>query len=147
MTVKQKKRFFEQEVCSLELAKQLRDLKVCQTSYYAWSNIEGDAYDDYEVTDHFSLCQDIDNIIPTRINWSTQADEAEELYYAAYTVAELGELLPPRCRSLRIEDEEEEIWFAKTGAAENVSARANTEADARALLLIYLKRKEYEKTN
>lgn len=109
----------EQEVCSIELAKQLYELGVAQNSKFAWNYFTDD---------------------PNKGNLIHVDPHIEYAFcYSAFTVAELGEMLPPKCRSMKIEDG---MWFAKTSSAENVSARANTEANARALLLIYLKRKE-----
>jgi len=102
----------EDQVCSLELAKRLKELGVNQESLYEWVERWGD-----KTCGIFPSDNDIVNT-----KWS------------AFTVAELGEMLLP------------DIYSYKTPDGSWVCARksptylvdAETEADARAKLLIYL---------
>src|ERR1051325_10817319 len=59
----------EQQVCSLELAKRLRELGVKQESYFYWF---------FEEYNH------------EPVGWRIQTEEGD---YSAFTVAELGEML------------------------------------------------------
>lgn len=69
----------EEQVCSLELAKCLKELGVKQESYFSW-----------EVAD-------INNIIYPRLSFSHTAPERSgNNLISAFTAAELGELLPNR---------------------------------------------------
>ena len=126
----------EQQVCSLDLAKQLKKLGVKQESLYWWS----------EHTQPPTL-------------WSEKADDDnaiwDERQYSAFTVAELGEMLPGYIESkglqIRMELQCKKLtnWnkysveyripsesYAFT--TDEIILNADTEADARAKMLIYL---------
>ena len=102
----------EQQVVSLKLAKKLKELIGKQTSVYCWKQ------------------------------WSLDGSISLEPYcnskkntWAAYTVAELGEILTSNgCKMFKSIDEEGK-WCAWHGSN---NFKATTEADARAKLLIYL---------
>lgn len=106
----------EDQVCSLELARKLKELDVTQDSYCYW--VGGSR----GVSGGFVLVNDISLFF-------------EELY-AAFTVAELGELLPVG------------IWYSKDGDSwcclsggnlqDGHAQFADTEANARAKMLVYL---------
>jgi hypothetical protein len=112
----------ENQVCSLELAKRLKELGFEQESLF------------YHVKEYYLNAKAI-----TQTKYSNT--HSEEV--SAYTVAELGEMLPVNYYSLKayngewccykIEDElnKEDFLFLTT--------ISNTEADARAKMLIYLK--------
>jgi len=120
----------EQQVCSLELAKQLKELGFKQDSLFWWQDCgDGTVELMYGKTDsNFG--------IPV------------QYYYPAYTVAELGEMLPNGNYSFRY------IGVEKWAAGNNLynynanmqgkmvkvtEKESKTEADARAKMLIYLK--------
>src|SRR5260221_4495003 len=65
----------EKQVCSLELAKRLKELKVKQKSLFYWIR-EDDPYIWYNNNNHPMYC--------------------EKFYYSAFTPSELSELLPNR---------------------------------------------------
>lgn len=108
----------EQQVSSLELAQKLKELGVKQESYFVW----------LKVTDGHKL-------VPSYI---LRLDGAEE-WCSAFTVAELGEMLPIITAS----------WKGGLGKwtcevppqMECHVEYAETEADARAKMLIYLAEK------
>lgn len=128
----------ENQVCSLELAKKLFDLEVAQESLFCWEEYEYGTHEEWK-------------IIPT-----SEATPAN--YFSAFTVAELGEMLPKGYVSgiSFYEDESKHAichWYQvdTSGALipeleENVNIKAptgeffkaNTEADARAKMLVYL---------
>jgi hypothetical protein len=113
----------EQQVVSLDLAKVLAELGVKQTSYFYWiSRMEGDE----EVA-----------FVADEKHW-------EELYegqygwvkISAFTVAELGEMLPTYLKYFKTEHPAGIRWYANGTNLPN--QEAEYEADARAKILIYL---------
>lgn len=102
------------QVVSLELSKKLKDLWVEQNSLF---------YHDIKLE---------------KVAWSGDIQSApvdfKGRYYSAFTVAELGEMLPQLVSSYRYEK-----WTCTmTNSSEMTTYTANTEADARAKMLIYL---------
>lgn len=107
----------EQQVVSLQLAKRLKELKVKQESLFHW----------YEHETKLSIYYG--NIVNDPI-----------MQWSSFSVAELGEMLPDNCYTQKdcgtlpiewichriIDENEEDAWIAET------------EADARAKMLIYL---------
>lgn len=132
----------EQQVCSLELAKRLKELGVKQDGYFAWQNIEGDERGDLKNVPYFVEGRPIYN------------EERMEEIYSAFTVGELGELLPVSVevdgRAKLFEMTKGEVdggigwtcWYLDY-LYHNVSGilpqgYRDNEADARAKMLIYL---------
>ena len=106
----------KQQVCSLELAKQLKELGVKQESLFYWQEINSKK----------------PKLVQNR-NTGNENSNDEAKWYSAFTVAELGEMLPVGA------------WvIVKTdGAGFRFTIPPNfideeTEADARAKMLIYL---------
>lgn len=117
----------EQQVVSLELAQKLKELGVKQESLFSWLKLNDlhvqDWYDcritDYCIVNEYPL----DDII------------------SAFTVAELGEMLPKHYSTLRrvIEGGKEIYICWNTDESDYTNSTfADTEADARAKMLIYL---------
>jgi len=113
----------EDQVCSLELAKKLKELGVDQDSYFYWCRIR-----DLE-TDHISIKSE--SQIQTLEN-HYQVDKIT----SAFTVAELGEMLPSFIDSWHVK----RTWecSVKLDRDGGMTFCAKTEADARAKMLIYL---------
>ncbi len=133
----------EQQVCGLELSKKLKELGVKQESLFRWClRVPSGTTPDEQRKDG--------------INYLIANDEriaASKMYlpeYAAFTAAELGEMLPTvieqgvggtdgllRCSKLL-----QGAWsvvYEETNGDEYVPAvEADNEADARAKMLIYL---------
>ena len=133
----------EQQVVSLELSKQLKELGVKQESLWYWFEIYGRQWKksvEYEI----HTKNDVDKY---RRFITTPLDNLS--IYSAFTVAELGEMLPTVIKTgyyLRI-TKDGKWWrcYYKDllyGKGELVSQEANTEANARAKMVIYLKEKE-----
>jgi hypothetical protein len=111
-----------QQVCSLELAKRLKELGIQKIESLYCFILESDG------------------------TWTltTQDDRERRSFYirdewcSAFTVAELGELLPTEYHSYRVG----QIWFCVTYLGRMMkyikSANSGTEADARATMLIHL---------
>ena len=122
----------EQQACSFELAKRLKELGVKQESYFYWV---GDVRIEKESLFIVS-CENPLVVCPIK--------------YSAFTVAELGEILPPvlqHDRSDRVSELSinrfQNLWLYSYGdfLADDRNF-SDTEADARASLLIYLLEKK-----
>lgn len=114
----------EKQVCSLELATRLKELGVHQESVFGWQKV----VDNYELRYFESKgYRDV----------------------AAYTLAELGEMLPPSVNIMSPKDMQWLTWqnnryvhtVAHVGTKVDnpaLAEHAGTEANARAKMLIYL---------
>jgi hypothetical protein len=104
----------DEQVCSLELAKKLKELGVKQDSLFWWVNGHGR----FELYDH-----------PTD-------DES----ISGFTVAELGAMLPKAFISWTDKVVGNECWLCDDRYVSMTTnyTMASTEADARAKMLIYL---------
>lgn len=112
----------ENQVVSLEIAKKLKELGVKQDAYHSWCFIE--AHNDYELDN--GSCSNM---------------------YSAFTVAELGEMLPSLYvsgKTLEHKGKTEFVCCHKERIVENIDYQASgttygeNEADARGKMLIYL---------
>ena len=110
------------QVCSLELAKKLKKLKVEQKSLFS------------HYVKHYSF-----GIIET--------EKVRSVYpvfgvYSAFTVAELGEMLPVRTHTIaetRDKRSKNQLYKCEYDVAPNYHSQyAETEADCRAKMLIYI---------
>lgn len=114
----------EVQVTNLELSKRLKELGVKQESSFYW---------------HRSIPVDLNDWALVRVNAGGVAME----YISAFTVAELGEMLPERYFTQK--------WDCKWSGYQEISEgkkallpvcfesfTSDTEADARARMLIYL---------
>ncbi len=108
-----------QQVCSLELAKKLAAVGVPQDSFFVW----------YGGTTPATLW--------TRDRFEEKRWNHPEQTYAAFTVAELGEMLPYTAFGAYFNEfKGKDDWSMAYGREKTIVA--DTEADARASLLIYL---------
>ena len=107
----------EKQVCSLELAKKLKELGVKQESVWYWTQTFNPKRKPHPYQFEIQGCG--------------RADTHHK--YSAFTVAELGEMLPSGYYSIR----EGSVWecWLRNGTQK---VEASTEADARAKMLIYL---------
>lgn len=112
----------EDQVCSLELAKRLKKLGVKQKSYFWWNwPPQEDILAPY-------LCSGED--CTTVNSWKR---------VSAFTVAELGEMLPLGCYSFPDSFEGKRIWRCIGTIRCRVPLEdADTESDARALMVCFL---------
>lgn len=125
------------QVCSLELAKRLKELGVKGDCTFYWSD-EGD-----------------ENFILKFKSYNKEVNGDSVEWFLAYTVAELGELLPNMIKKVPEDYNEEYIWYLSiekgttTGwnvkyicydyeAIDWFTLTDDSEADARAKMLIYL---------
>jgi hypothetical protein len=96
------------QVCTLEQAKRLKELGVCQESYFHYG-------------DH------MDGVFES---WMHEGDE--DTFYAAFTVAELGAMLKG-CETYPRKSDRNDYWFIYLEKFEHFK----TEAEGRAAILIY----------
>ena len=118
----------EDQVVSLELSKRLKELGVKQESYFFWVNPE----------------LTVDNVTQLLNENERFIDHHPDLYFSAFTVAELGELLPVNINDHYFTSHRcaREGWWVmySTGVIEHNKHEywAKSEADARAKLLLGL---------
>lgn len=118
----------EKQVCSLELAKKLKELGLKQDSlYYIHHRAAGDDKDGTWINHGKNIL----------------SDEEYEWVYSAFTVAELGLLLPAgiQCNKfgpLSNNPSQKQWGWHCWQVDKNHLENADTEADARAKMLIYL---------
>jgi hypothetical protein len=131
----------EKQVCSLELAKRLKELGVKQESAFSWfQRKKEETYAKWTYQ----------NEVPWQLLWtsttqlSTEEDSFEHVI-AAFTVAELGEMLRVKCCvDGKFQMPQfylpECVWlhYIPDGDEDDVEIASPTEADARAKMLIYL---------
>ena len=114
----------ENQVVSLELAKKLKELGFKQDSLYYWAEDE--------------------NFIVTKDKIENSQDWRDNYFIPAYTVPELGEMLP-----LKIDDEDLTIWrekgfeswdvaYSTLARKEEVWEQSKNLVDAMAKMAIYL---------
>jgi hypothetical protein len=125
----------EHQVCSLELARQLKDLGVKQTSIFIWSHhtVQPTLWTDKHLNEDYK--------------------DHDQNVYSAFTVAELGDMLPTHTGCYRIDfndgDEHQSTWCCiKHVPGEHSKYEhiewSDTEADARAKMLIHLIEKGHQ---
>jgi hypothetical protein len=141
-TVERKYMTLEKQVCSLDLAKRLKELGVKQESEYEWEQERSDGKA-YLKTSGIRGCRRCGAII----NGFPRPRITVE-HYAAFSVAELGELLPyeikrseqgqDRTLILTIKHQCVISYKEKWNYRETPECKGRTEADARAKMLIYL---------
>lgn len=118
----------ESQVCSLKLAKRLKELGVNQESYFAWYR-----HPNVHTESLYGIITNSQEL------WESKADS-----FAAFTVTELGEMLPLEINSSKTNHTPP--WRCETISLANLPKGTNlllwfasdTEADARAKCLIYL---------
>ncbi len=134
----------EDQVCSLELAKRLKKLGVNQISLFKWIKANHPTEKTCDaMVQHSGALEDSYEDTPVSDGWTLTS-------WAAFTVAELGEMLPDNIK----DDDEEICWIYhdKINGCHRISyvhscdeqcspfieCKGETEANARAKMLIYL---------
>lgn len=118
----------ENQVTNKEISNRLKELGVKQESYFQWRDIRDRNSDDPFLTESYNF------------NHST------DIIASAFTVAELGEMLPTHMvissTASSVVDDKIVDWICESNANlyyEKIQYQvANTEADARGKMLIYL---------
>jgi len=114
----------EDQVCSLDLAKKLKELGVKQESYFTWYQGIGGVWYLGDPAESMNNAVEIGHTTAPQFN-----------FVAAFTVAELGEMLPLNHYTMRNQWEQ---WTPCNDERALPSESAPTEADTRAKMLIYL---------
>lgn len=130
----------EQQVCSLESAKRLKELGISQQSLYSYVDMGDYRQKKYSGYKPYFKLVDYDCAKARRYN------EFPDEQYSAYTVAELVELLPNRLvgKNFILElvifkgNQEYTIGYRGEPSDKNIWAGADTLANAIAKMLIYL---------
>ena len=130
----------EDQVCSLDLAKRLKELGVRQESYFKWSSLKDVVLGPLVPNDLENLKHHLPNIMNN-----------EAQIFAAFTVAELGEMLPPiievglkpgQIKAVLVIGptlgDQWRIDYRNEKAMKPITVVSDTEANARAKMLIYL---------
>ncbi len=138
----------EKQVCSLELAKKLKELGVPQDSQFYWYGSEKRV--GFERGTKTEYEKDVHKLSHKQLQLRDYPSHERTLDdYSAYTGAELGELLPP---SLNVKSRKDMQWLtwqnnrythtiAYVGTKVDnpaLAEHAGTESNARAKMLIYL---------
>ena len=134
------------QVVSLPLAKRLKELGVKQESYFYYWYPVGMVMDAKNIPYQDKVVRKWHNVRDQYLSVSHEGECECLPFYAAYTVAEIGEMLPWRIGDSGLEfvkkSSEWEAYYRPWSQWEmggrNHLIEANTEADARAKLLIYL---------
>lgn len=114
------------QVTSFKLSKVLRGYGCHQDSLFVW--VYRPHIDEYELCDEH-----------------TKPSNTEYEYYSAFTSSEIGEMLPPN-ETYTSKDGSQWSCLYGTNMVEGNAEFAETEVEARAKLLIYLKRQEMPST-
>ncbi len=133
----------EEQVVSLEIAKKLKELGVEQESYFWWVDTKEEGGEGFRLREN-RTAEWLEHLK------ATQPAAKNMEYYSAFTVAELGEMLPDRIESFEFQlckykntIEHKFIYLMGYWDVENHEWRyvqeGYTEADARGKMLIYLK--------
>lgn len=136
----------KEQVASLELSKKMKELGFPQESLFYWVNRGGGFQLQY--TEVLTDCAYDDEKNGTRKDWAINYMKkfGNENYYSAYTVAELGEMLPKTIDIgknegyLSILPQNKNSWrIVYDWNIDSLVEFADTQADAMAKMLIYLK--------
>ena len=112
----------EEQVANLELSQKLKKLGVKQESLWWWGK--------RKYHDTLDKCE----ILPS---WQVKKPNIFPLC-SAFTVAELGEILPKWIYTIRLDYEPYDKCWCVLGKNGMIEITANTEANARAKMLIWL---------
>lgn len=130
----------EKQVCDLELAKRIKELGVEQESLWYWIKHKPDFYEN----NPWFKGKPKPEIKPFLGQRIVVPEYYYDSVYSAFTVAELGKILPKYYKTIK----KEAMWSAydkyDAGVLETIS---NTEANARAKMLIYLLENDLIKHN
>lgn len=136
----------EDQVCSLEYAKKLKELGVKQESCFYWSK----PFDsnNYYTGDKLEISSSL---------WLQYNDMEEAKVYSAFTVAELGKMLPKKIKYkprngcfgfAKIGTDSQRLFYEEFSLTEGFkgiceSLTGSTEANARAKMLVRIIENEY----
>ena len=136
----------QDQLVSLELSKKLYEAGVRAESAFYWVEgleiaeypEDGDSYESWLQDDSLELVNKERAEVAINIKDSGDYDDVDSVhYYPAYSVAELGEILPHGFYSCKV-SYRGGGWVCGNDSDEIQEAFARTEADARAKMLLHL---------
>lgn len=134
----------EEQVCSFELAKKLKELGIEQKSLWYWCPCPTSSNPKYYYI-YINSGYQYENI---KNDLKRHKEGHKSQICSAFTVAELGEMLPDDIISRRYSKESPEISYIVRGKEEEGRLfEEKTEANARAKMVIFLIEKGYLKAN
>ena len=128
----------EKQVCSVELAKRLKELGVAQRGQYTW--VWSSLVNEYQLSSRTS--EQVELLRKAHPNSVELAEMEKKGWFSAFTVSELGEMLPNCYDTMRATGRNEAVrtneWigYDNSGEPMNLGNSYYTEADCRAALLI-----------
>ena len=125
----------EDQVCSLELAKKLKELGVKQDGLFYYQNYP---YHDGTDDNFLKIVEIESNNNSNNAIINTESYDEDHKKYSAFTVSELGEMFPDSFATLREEGEWLGASDEKHSLAGKLKTRSKNEADTRAKIIIYL---------
>lgn len=129
------------QVCSLELAKKLKELGVKQKSLWWWvdGKVEKDKKSEREWKAEYD-CPDINSTCRQDCSKCKYSSIINHEVYSAFTVAELGEMVSLWLGVYTVKEHwsDNKLWWNCYIPNYNQPLLASTEANARAKMLIYL---------
>jgi len=128
------------QVCSLEFAKRLKSLNVKQDSLFYWFNMGGGFFLQY--FDKLAEYADENEMEGTKKDWAKNYMKkyGDDNNFSAFTVAELGELLPAGYLTKKVSSGREWKCYYSDHAGNKLqeATTCENEADCRAKMLEYL---------
>ncbi len=115
----------ENQVVSLDLSKRLKELGFKQESLFYYIN---------GILRLEEYTGEVEHLF-----WGNEHNNTKHTIYSAYTVAELGEMLPKNTSCFKEPVDNYQWVCTRNEPRVMLSFRADTEANARAKMLIYLK--------
>lgn len=136
----------EDQVCSLELSKRLKELGVKQESLIHWLNIQHCVHAKVKDNGWEVETDNNGNVIIDKIDYRIELGNRfaynidKDNFWCAFTVAELGELLKNPTPNIILTYKINDLYKCATGCEDTilVEFEEENEADARAKMLIYL---------
>lgn len=128
----------QKECCSLEPARQLKELGVEQNSLYYWVSFRNESSPKSQWSNVYNIIVGSDEIE----DYEEKEYLKDLVYYSAFTSSELGEMLP---EGITEKKEYFECWYQKNGedwcsfTARHCNFRDKNLANSMAKMLIYLK--------
>ena len=133
----------QNQVCTLQQAKRLKELGVCQDSLFSWCGDE-----EQRLMDNGKDGLAVGNwvFVDSTIPWNNQELDQRQLvpsskpFAAAFTVAELGIMLPDAYESISAKELSGTVWYGidENGRFYPCEKQYQTEAECRADMIIHL---------
>lgn len=127
----------EEQVCSLELAKRMKELGVRQESYFYYWHPVGMVVNPENIPMQENVVRKWHNMDDRLVVLSHDPKVEFLPFYSAFTVAELGKLIPPHT-FFPVRYRDNVWWCDKKPRCGTACEGHKSESDARAKMLIHL---------